>query len=334
MPDDREPEDLPGIMKPKNGAGVPKGVDYAFERNDGENPSRIQSHHCQHIAPPDRGGGDLCAALEHYRCNHRRLTQPPAKMTPAVLSSSGLRLGYGDSSPVVDDVRFQLTRGDVFAVVGHNGSGKSTLIKTILGTLRPLAGKLEWAAAGRPKTIAYLGQQTEFDNRFPIRVRDLAAMGAWAGLGMLGRVDRDCQIRIGAALERTGTSDIADMPLHHLSAGQLQRALFARTMVQDAPLILLDEPFTAVDQTTESELLSLIDEWAAEGRTVILVLHDLSAVLQHCTAALLLGNGKARFGAPRETLSPVNLVEHGYLSASQAAWMEAMYVNQEDVSDA
>ncbi len=240
-----------------------------------------------------------------------------------LLSATGLTLGYRDVS-IVKDVGFALVRGDVLAVVGHNGSGKSTLIKTLLGALPPLAGALNWPT-GKPQTIAYLGQRTEFDNRFPIRVRDLAAMGAWSGLGFFGRVDGEIRARIASALERTGTAEIADMPLHKLSAGQLQRALFARTMVQDAPLILLDEPFTAVDQTTESALLSLIDGWAAEGRAVILVLHDLSAVLQHCNAALLLGDGRALFGEPKDTLTPHNLVGHRYLSQSQAAWIEGMY---------
>lgn len=245
-----------------------------------------------------------------------------------LLSAAGLTLGYRDV-PVVENVGFELARGDVLAVVGHNGSGKSTLIKTLLGALPPLSGTLQWPA-GRPQTIAYLGQRTEFDSRFPIRVRDLAAMGAWAGLGLLGRVDDECQARIETALARTGTAKIADMQLHKLSAGQLQRALFARTMVQDAPLILLDEPFTAVDQTTEAALLALINSWAAEGRAVILVLHDLSAVLQHCNSALLLGDGRAHFGTPKETLTPRNLVAQGYMSESQAAWIEGMYTQRGD----
>lgn len=249
-------------------------------------------------------------------------------MQAAFLSTAGLALGYRDM-PIVENVAFELARGDVFAVVGHNGSGKSTLIKTLLGTLPPLCGTLDWAT-GRPSKIAYLGQQADFDNRFPIRVRDLVAMGTWPGLGLLGRVDEKCQSRIDTALERTGTAGIADMPLYKLSAGQLQRTLFARTMVQDAPLILLDEPFTAVDQTTEAELLTLIDDWAAEGRTVVLVLHDLSAVLQHCNSALLLGEGRACFGSPRETLTPQNLVSQGYLSQSQAAWIESMYADPEN----
>ncbi len=244
-----------------------------------------------------------------------------------LLSAAGLRLGYRDVS-VVDNVSFQLARGDVLAVVGHNGSGKSTLIKTLLGALPTLAGNMSWPA-GPPQRIAYLGQRTEFDSRFPIRVRDLAAMGAWSGLGFLGRVDDACRSRIEAALTRTGTAQIADMPLHKLSAGQLQRALFARTMVQDAPLILLDEPFTAVDQTTEAALLDLIDSWAAEGRAVILVLHDLSAVLQHCNSALLLGDGRALFGTPKETLAPRNLLDMGYMSRGQAAWIEGMYTQEE-----
>lgn len=248
-----------------------------------------------------------------------------------MLSANALALGYR-GEPVVRGVSFEVAAGDVLAVVGHNGSGKSTLVKTLLGTLASISGSIDWPA-GKPKTIAYLGQRTEFDNRFPVRLRDLAEMGAWRDLGFTGRVDAGGRARIAKALERTGTADIADMPIHTLSAGQLQRALFARTIVQDAPVILLDEPFTAVDQATEADLLTLIDDWAAEGRATILVLHDLSAVLQHCTSALLLGRGKARFGAPRETLTPANLIEHGYLSASQAAWQETMYRESESATE-
>ena len=240
-----------------------------------------------------------------------------------LLSASGLTLGYR-GTVVVRDISFQVAKGDVLAVVGHNGSGKSTLVKTLLGTLPALAGTVDWPS-GRPHTIAYLGQRTEFDTRFPARLRDLAEMGAWRDLGLTGRVNAAGRARIARALERTGTADIADMPIHTLSAGQLQRALFARTIVQDAPVILLDEPFTAVDQSTEADLLTLIDDWSAEGRAVILVLHDLSAVLQHCNSALLLGRGKARFGVPGDTLTPPNLIDQGYLSASQAAWQETMY---------
>lgn len=240
-----------------------------------------------------------------------------------LLEASRLSVGY-DRTALLPSVSFQLGAGDVLAVVGHNGSGKSTLLKTLLGVIPPVGGALRWPS-GAPSAIAYLGQRAEFDGRFPIRVRDLAAMGAWSGLGLFGRLGPREHARIEAAMRRTNIAHIADQPLHVLSAGQLQRALFARAMVQDAPLVLLDEPFTAIDQTTETELLALIDEWAAEGRAIILVLHDLSAVLQHCTKALLLGDGRARFGPPRAVLTPAHLVDQAYLSPSQAAWIEAMY---------
>ena len=240
-----------------------------------------------------------------------------------ILSAHELTLGYRGHA-VVSNVSFDVAAGDVLAVVGHNGSGKSTLVKSILGTLPLIGGHLSWHGV-RPPHIAFLGQKSEFDTRFPVRLRDIVEMGAWSGLGFVGRIDKDNRTAIQTAMERTGTAPLADMPLHTLSAGQLQRALFARTIVQDAPVILLDEPFTAIDQSTEEDLLSLIDEWSAEGRTVIMVLHDLSAVLHHCHAALLLGRGKALFGPLAATLTPANLVALDYLTPSQASWQEHMF---------
>jgi len=243
-----------------------------------------------------------------------------------LVRASALDLGYRGQA-LLNDIAFELGPGDVLAVVGHNGSGKSTFVKTLLGVLPPVAGRLDWPS-GRPETIAYLGQLTEFDRKFPICVRDLATMGAWQNLGFLGSIDSGRRQRVDAALARCGIADIARMPLHELSSGQLQRALFARTIVQDAALILLDEPFTAVDQTTEAQLLTLIDDWSAEGRAVILVVHDLSAVLRHCTKALLLGAGRATFGSPKRVLTPVNLVEQGYMSPGQSAWIGDMFGTQ------
>ena len=240
-----------------------------------------------------------------------------------VLSAHKLTLGYRGHA-VVSNVSFEVSAGDVLAVVGHNGSGKSTLVKTILGTLPVIDGQIAWHG-GRPAEIAFLVQRSEFDTRVPVRLRDIVEMGIWSRLGFSGRVDATGRAAIDAAMERTGTTSLADMPLHTLSSGQLQRALFARTIVQDAPVILLDEPFTAIDQSTEADLLSLIDDWSREGRTVIMVLHDISAVLHHCHAALLLGRGAARFGSLAETLTPANLVDLNYLTPNQAAWQQTMF---------
>ena len=237
----------------------------------------------------------------------------------ALLQVRHLTIGYPDLT-LARQLSFDIDAGTTLAVLGANGSGKSTFVKMLLGLLPPLAGRLDWPA-GRPREIGYLAQMTEFDRRFPIRVRDLVAMGAWRGFGFWSGLDRAGRGRVAAALDAAGVLAIADRPLHTLSGGQLQRALFARVILQDAPLILLDEPFAAVDQSTEAHLLSIIRHWRAEGRAVVLVVHDLSSVLDHCTHALLLGGGIASHGPVDSVLTPARLVAQGYLSESQAAWM-------------
>lgn len=240
-------------------------------------------------------------------------------LVETILQIQNLSLGY----PGIDLFRrlsLNVDRGTTLAVVGANGSGKSTLIKTILGLQKPIAGRLSWPT-GKPRNLGYLAQLNEFDARFPIRVRDLVAMGAWQGFGFRSRLDRKARRKVSEALDHAGMTELSDRALHTLSGGQLQRALFARVILQDAPLILLDEPFAAVDQTTEAHLLSIIQKWKEEGRAVILVIHDLSSVLDHCSHALLLGNGTATFGSVDTVLSPENLVSQNYLSRSQANWM-------------
>ena len=236
-----------------------------------------------------------------------------------VLEIRNLTLGFSDVT-LFRGLSMDVEHGATLAVLGSNGSGKSTFVKMLLGLVPQASGKLIWPA-GRPKQVGYLAQMTEFDRRFPIRVRDLAAMGAWSGFGALGRLDSASEAKVEAALDAAGVLDIANQSLHTLSGGQLQRALFARVIMQDAELILLDEPFAAVDQSTEAHLLSLIDHWRAEGRAVVLVVHDLSSVLDHCSHALLLGNGDATHGPTSTVLTPDRLITQGYLSASQAEWM-------------
>lgn len=236
-----------------------------------------------------------------------------------ILEIRNLALGYPGLT-LFKHLSIDIEAGTTLAVLGANGSGKSTFVKMLLGLIDPLAGRLAWPA-GRPGEIGYLAQLTEFDRRFPIRVRDLAAMGAWRGFGLWSGLGKTGRERVTAALEEAGILDLADRSLHTLSGGQLQRALFARVILQDAPLILLDEPFAAVDQTTEAHLLSIIERWRDEGRAVVLVVHDLSSVLDHCSHALLLGGGTATHGPVDEVLNPDQLVAQGYLSQSQASWM-------------
>ena len=240
-----------------------------------------------------------------------------------MLSVSNLAIGYG-AEAVARDLSFSLDRGEILAVIGHNGSGKSTLVKTILGVERALSGTLTWTTGARPAPLGYLGQLTDFDRRFPMRVCDLVATGGWSRLGFFDAAGRAARQRADVALDRVGLRDIARLPLHTLSAGQLQRALFARTMVQDAQVIILDEPFAAVDQTTEAELMQHVLGWVGEGRAVIMVLHNLSAALTHCPHALLLGHGTGCFGRAEEVLTAETLVNMGYLAADQTRWLSQM----------
>jgi len=238
---------------------------------------------------------------------------------PAVLQIRNLALGYPGLT-LFRHLSIGIEAGTTLAVLGANGSGKSTFVKMLLGLMPPLSGDLFWPN-GQPREIGYLAQMSEFDRRFPIRVRDLAAMGAWRGLGLWSGLNGAGRDRVAAALEEAGVSDLADRSLHTLSGGQLQRALFARVIMQDAPLILLDEPFAAVDQSTEAHLLSIIRRWRDEGRAVVLVVHDLSSVLDHCSHALLLGDERAFHGPVQDVLIPERLIAQNYLSESQASWM-------------
>lgn len=240
-------------------------------------------------------------------------------MQKTILKTDRLSIGY-PGHVLARNLSLEIGGGDVLAVLGHNGSGKTTFVKTLLGVLPSVDGSFDWPN-GHPSELGYLAQLSEFDRRFPIRVRDLAAMGAWKGFGFHRGVDRTTRQRITAAMDATGVLDIQDQSLHTLSGGQLQRALFARVIVQDAPLILLDEPFAGVDQKTEAALLEIIRGWSDEGRAVVLVLHDLSSVLDHCSHALLFGDGRARFGSVDDVITVDNLVDQNYMSASQAAWM-------------
>lgn len=237
----------------------------------------------------------------------------------SLVSLRRIALGYPGRT-LFRNLSMDLEAGTSLAVLGANGSGKSSFVKLLLNLMAPLAGQVSWPC-GHPPVIGYLAQMTEFDRRFPLRVKDLAAMGAWREMGFWGQLNGTRRARVEAALDEAGVADIADQPIHTLSGGQLQRALFARVIVQDAPLILLDEPFSGVDQSTEAHLLSITRRWRDEGRAVVLVVHDLSSVLDHCNAALLLGHGEACFGSVEEVVTPDRLIEHGYLSESQAAWM-------------
>jgi zinc/manganese transport system ATP-binding protein len=156
--------------------------------------------------------------------------------------------------------------------------------------------------------MAYLPQQSEIDRHFPAQVRDIVALGLWPKRGMLGRVNGEDRQEIGNALAAVGLDGFEERPLDTLSGGQLQRSLFARVLLQNADLILLDEPFNAIDARTLSDLIELIKRWHGEQRTVVVVLHDLELVRKHFPETLLLARQPVAWGKTGEVLMPGNLL--------------------------
>lgn len=225
-------------------------------------------------------------------------------MADACITFSDLTLGY-DSHPAVHHLDGVVEKGALLAIVGGYGSGKSTLMKGIMGMLRPMGGTCMIAANTR---IAYLPQQSELDRSFPAQVWDLAALGLWPKRGLLKRHGAQDRETVSNALRRVGLEGFERRPIDTLSGGQLQRVLFARVLVQDAELILLDEPFNAIDSKTVTDLVALIKRWHGEGRTVLVVVHDLDLVRENFPQALLLARRPIAWGTARETLAPENLL--------------------------
>ena len=225
-------------------------------------------------------------------------------MSEACLTFRDLTLGYG-SHPAVHHLNGAVRTGSLTAVVGANGSGKSTLMKGVVGVLKPMSGTCLRAEGVR---IAYLPQQSEIDRSFPARVVDLVSLGLWPRRGLLGRFTRSDRDDVARALTAVGLEGFEQRPIDTLSGGQLQRALFARVLVQDADLILLDEPFNAIDARTVSELVALIKRWHGEKRTVMVVIHDLELVREHFPETLLLARHPVAWGDTRAVLAPQNLL--------------------------
>ena len=166
----------------------------------------------------------------------------------ASVSFQNLTLGY-DRHPAVHHLDTEISEGSLTAVVGPNGAGKSTLLKGMMGAISPLEGNIDFSGFER-KDIAYLPQQSEIDRSFPISVLDLVSMGLWREIGAFGRLGRGRRAQVSEAIAAVGLTGFEKRPIGSLSGGQMQRALFARLLLQDAKLVLLDEPFTAIDAKT------------------------------------------------------------------------------------
>jgi len=225
----------------------------------------------------------------------------------AAFSLHDVTLGY-DRHPAVHHLTGSFATGSLTAVVGPNGSGKSTLLKGLIGLLAPLDGRLERNGLCR-SDIAYLPQQAEIDRSFPISVVETVLLGHWQTIGLFRPVTRALRRQAEEALVAVGLDDFDRRPIASLSAGQFQRVLFARMLLQNCPVILLDEPFTAIDARTTADLLRVVVGWHGEGRTIIAVLHDLDQVRENFPDTLLIAREPIAWGTTTEALRAEHLFQ-------------------------
>jgi zinc/manganese transport system ATP-binding protein len=223
-----------------------------------------------------------------------------------LLQFRDVTLGY-DRHPAVHHLNGEVASGALLAVVGPNGAGKSTLFRGLVGILKPLSGTI-LTDGMNPRDIAYLPQTADIDRSFPISVFDFVGTGLWRATGFFGGIGKGARARIAAALAAVGLSGFENRGIGTLSGGQMQRVLFARVLLQDSRLIVLDEPFNAIDAKTSADLLALVKQWHAEGRTVLAALHDLDLVRANFAETLLLARGPVAWGPTPDVLTPENLL--------------------------
>src|SRR3954462_5826376 len=247
-------------------------------------------------------------------CRGRRLRRPVGRRAAghevsmaAPLQFRDVTLGY-DRHPAVHHLSGEVAPGALLAVVGPNGAGKSTLFRGIAGILKPLAGSISLGGLDI-RDIAYLPQTTDVDRSFPISVYDFVGTGLWRATGFFGGMGRGAREKIAHALAAVGLNGFENRAIGTLSGGQMQRMLFARVLLQDARLIVVDEPFNAIDAKTSMDLLALVRRWHGEKRTVLAALHDMELVRAHFPQTLLLAREPVAWGSTAEVLSAENLLE-------------------------
>ncbi|MDN3986627.1 metal ABC transporter ATP-binding protein [Zwartia vadi] len=229
----------------------------------------------------------------------------------AAIQVRNLTLAY-QGHPAVHHLSGSFEAGSLTAIVGPNGAGKSTLLAALSGQKTGTEGSIDFAPAiqsvkARASKLAYLPQQSAIDREFPVRVLDVVALGAWQELGSFRSVSTEIRARATEVLAAVGLIGFERRYIGELSVGQLQRVLFARLLMQDAQIILLDEPFNALDTRTAEDLLAVVLNWHRQSRTVIAVLHDLEMVRQHFPQTLLLAREVIAWGNSAEVLTAENL---------------------------
>ena len=228
-----------------------------------------------------------------------------SRRTTEGIAVRNLSLHYGERC-AFEGVTGEFKSASLTAVIGPNGAGKSSLLKVLAGIVRPAGGEVICAALARHR-LAYLPQQDELNREFPITVAELVALGDWRNFGSIREPHPCLATKAHEALAAVGLLTVMDRQIAELSVGQFQRALFARLLLQDADVILLDEPFASLDESTTEDLLNFLQRWQLEGRTVVAVLHDLDQVRRYFPSTLLLARSPIAWGDTSLSLSAGNL---------------------------
>jgi manganese/iron transport system ATP-binding protein len=231
---------------------------------------------------------------------------------PLSLEASAVTVAYPNGHTALRDASFKLGPGTIAALVGVNGSGKSTLFKALMGFVRPVEGNIRLDGgtveeARRRKLVAYVPQSEEVDWTFPVSVWDVVMMGRYGHMNFL-RIPRAEDRRIvEASLERVGMCGFKDRQIGELSGGQKKRVFLARALAQDGRIILLDEPFTGVDVTTEESIIELLRGLRAEGRIILVSTHNLGSVPEFCDHVILVNRTVLASGPLEEVFTEDNL---------------------------
>lgn len=216
---------------------------------------------------------------------------------------NNLTLAY-EHHPAVHHLTATIHEGSLLAIVGPNGAGKSTLLNALAGLTSVTSGSIEGLDS---RNVAYLPQQSLIDKSFPLPVEQLVATSLWQNTGFSKSLCYEQQRQCAAAIAAVGLDGFEHRMINTLSGGQLQRALFARVLLQDQPIVLLDEPFNAIDAKTVADLTLVIKRWHKNKRTVVMVTHDLEHVRLHCPQTLLLARECIDYGTTHKVLTPENL---------------------------
>lgn len=236
--------------------------------------------------------------------------------------TSGLSVAYR-TEPVLRNVDFHVPVGSVMGIVGPNGAGKSTLIKAMLGLVTPLTGRSEFfdqPLARVRQRVGYMPQSTSVDWDFPTTVRDVVLMGTYGRLKWLRRPRRAEKDIAAEAMEQTGISDLAHRQIGELSGGQRQRVFLARALAQQPDLYFMDEPFQGIDARSQHAIVTVLDQLRQQGRTVVIVHHDLATVQDFCSHVTLLNKTVISSGTVSEAFTSEHLrdayrvgdTEHGF----------------------